>query len=163
MPNADYNLDNVILRLSSYDAGENPLVQIRDNAGGNVPSGGNVLATLTNPTSQGSGTFNYTFTPSSAFTFMENATYWLYITATSGSVVWRASNPGITPTGIATGGVYRFSSDGGSSFDDSTTLNSFQINATEVNNPPVTTPEPASVVGLIAFSVGLLATKKRKQ
>jgi hypothetical protein len=67
---------------------------------------------------------------------------------------WLASLPSITPTGIATYTDRLLSFDSGTTWGASTTSNSFQINATP-------TPEPASILGLIAFGGGLLASKRR--
>jgi len=161
-----YQLDDVILRLQNYTSpADNPVVQIRDNTGGANPFNSNVLAILTNPPSTSTAVSSFTFTPSTPFTFVQNATYWLYVASANGGFGWRATTkPGITPTGIATGGTYRFSTNGGTTFTDNNDIqNSFQINATEVNNPPVTTPEPATVVILIAFGLGFLVTKNLKK
>ncbi len=154
----DYQLDDVILRLKEYNnAGDIPLVQIRDNSDPANPANGNVLATLNNPAPNDGSSDNFTFTPSTPFTFIQNATYFLYVTATGGSYDWNRSNPAVSPTGIATNNGYLFSSNVGTSFNSSSSLTSFQINAT------AQTPEPTSMIGLIAVGVGLFATKKGKQ
>jgi len=150
----------VILRLGDYESGDVPLVQIRNDVGGSDP-GSTVLASFTNPTPQGTGNFGYTFTPTSPLTFTAGTKYWLYVTVTSGSFDWRASNPGITPTGIATSSGYRFQNFGGS-FNNSTTLNSFQINATEITGPVASTPEPGAIAALSLFGLGLLGVKGRR-
>ncbi|WP_159293643.1 choice-of-anchor R domain-containing protein [Microcystis aeruginosa] len=157
----NYSLDNAILRLSGYDPGETPLVQIRNDVGGSDP-GSTVLASFTNPTPQGAGNFDYTFTPTSPFTFTAGTKYWLYVTSTSGSFNWRASNPGITPTGIATSSGARSSNDSGASFNNSSIFNSFQINATEITGPVASTPEPGAIAALSLFGLGLLGVKGRR-
>ena len=157
----NYSLDNVILRLDDYGTGETPLVQIRNDVGGSDP-GSTVLATFTNPTPQGLGVFNYTFTPTGPLTFAAGTKYWLYVTSTSGGFDWSGSIPGITPTGIATSSGYRFSNDGGSSFFSSTVFNSFQINATEITGPVASTPEPSAIAALSLFGLGLLGVKGRR-
>jgi hypothetical protein len=162
---SNQSLDNVIVRLGSYsDASTAPIVEIRADAGGLDP-GSTVLATLTTPASQGSGIFNYTFTPSSPFTFTAGTKYWLYaysLSTTTNSPAWQASVPAITPTGIATFNNFRFSNNTGSTWTNSATFNSFQINVTEV--PPIvpSVPEPASVLGLMVIGTGLLASRQKK-
>ncbi|MCA2646236.1 MULTISPECIES: choice-of-anchor R domain-containing protein [unclassified Microcystis] len=155
----NYSLDNAILRLGSYATGETPLVQIRNDVGGSNP-GSTVLASFTNPTPQGLGVFNYTFTPTGPLTFAAGTKYWLYVTSTSGGLGWSASISGITPTGIATSSGYRFSS--GASFSSSTVFNSFQINATEITGPVASTPEPGAIAALSLFGLGLLGVKGRR-
>ncbi|GCA70839.1 hypothetical protein MiYa_02374 [Microcystis aeruginosa NIES-2519] len=157
----NYSLDNAILRLSGYDPGETPLVQIRNDVGGSDP-GSTVLASFTNPTPQGAGNFDYTFTPTGPLTFTAGTKYWLYVTITSGDFNWSASNPGITPTGIATSSVARLSNDSGASFSSSSIFNSFQINATEITGPVASTPEPGAIAALSLFGLGLLGVKGRR-
>ncbi|WP_155726588.1 choice-of-anchor R domain-containing protein [Microcystis aeruginosa] len=157
----NYSLDNVILRLENYETGDAPLVQIRNDVGGSDP-GSTVLANFTNPTPQGVGVFNYTFTPTSPFTFAAVTKYWLYVTSTSGNFVWRGSNPSITPTGIATSSGARFSNNSGASFNNSSIFNSFQINATEITGPVARTPEPSAIAALSLFGLGLLGVKGRR-
>ncbi|WP_353853396.1 choice-of-anchor R domain-containing protein [Microcystis sp. LE19-10.1B] len=155
----NYSLDNAILRLSGYDPGETPLVQIRNDVGGSDP-GSTVLASFTNPTPQGAGNFDYTFTPTGPFTFTAGTKYWLYVTSTSGDFLWSASSTIQTPTGIATFSGARFGS--GASFFPSSVLNSFQINATEITGPVARTPEPSAIAALSLFGLGLLGVKSRR-
>ncbi|MDJ0671631.1 MAG: choice-of-anchor R domain-containing protein [Microcystis sp. M53598_WE2] len=157
----NYSLDNAILRLGDYETGDNPLVQIRNDVGGSNP-GSTVLASFTNPTPQGAGNFNYTFTPTSPFTFTAGTKYWLYVASTSGSLTWNGSFPSKTPTGIATPSGSRFSNDSGASFNNSSIFNSFQINATEITGPVARTPEPSAIAALSLFGLGLLGVKGRR-
>ncbi|NCR72513.1 MAG: hypothetical protein GPI93_15605 [Microcystis aeruginosa LG13-12] len=154
----NYSLDNVILRLRDYETGDAPLVQIRNDVGGSNP-GSTVLANFTNPTPQGVGVFNYTFTPTSPFTFAAVTKYWLYVTSAIGNFFWNASSPNKTPTGIATSSGVRASGDGGATFGNSSVLNSFQINATEITGPVASTPEPSAIAALSLFGLGLLGVK----
>jgi len=108
------------------------------------------------------GVFNYTFTPTGPLTFAAGTKYWLYVISTSGSFVWRGSSPGITPTGIATSSGARVSDDSGASFSNSSILNSFQINATEITGPVASTPEPSAIAALSLFGLGLLGVKGRR-
>ena len=155
----NYSLDNVILRLENYGTGEAPLVQIRNDVGGSNP-GSTVLASFTNPTPQGAGNFDYTFTPTGPFTFTAGTKYWLYVTSTSGDFDWSASSTIQTPTGIATFSGARFGSE--EIFFDSTVFNSFQINATEITGPVASTPEPGAIAALSLFGLGLLGVKGRR-
>jgi hypothetical protein len=157
----NYSLDNVILRLENYGSGDVPLVQIRNDVGGSDP-GSTVLASFTNPTPQGVGVFNYTFTPTSPFTFAAVTKYWLYVTSTIADFFWNASDPSRTPTGIATSSGSRVSNNSGASFTNSTLLNSFQINATEITGPVASTPEPSAIAALSLFGLGLLGVKGRR-
>ncbi|CAO5066054.1 PEP-CTERM sorting domain-containing protein [Microcystis aeruginosa] len=157
----NYSLDNAILRLGNYESGDVPLVQIRNDVGGSDP-GSTVLASFTNPTPQGAGTFDYTFTPTGPLTFTAGTKYWLYVTSTVEGFGWRASNPGITPTGIATLSGNRARNFSGSSFNNSSVLNSFQINATEITGPVASTPEPGAIAALSLFGLGLLGVKGRR-
>lgn len=156
----DYTLDNVILRLRNYENGDVPVVQIRNDVG-SVNPGATVLAALANPSPQGTGIFNYTFTPSSSFTFQAATKYWLYVTGSAGSYDWMASSPAVTPTGFANFGEFAFSSNGGSSFSPSNVgFNSFEINAT-----PVSAAVPFefnSLIGLFGFFGGSFVLRKIK-
>nr|WP_304412243.1 choice-of-anchor R domain-containing protein [Microcystis sp. T1-4] len=154
----NYSLDNAILRLGGYQTGVAPLVQIRNDVGGSNP-GSTVLASFTNPTPQGLGVFNYTFTPTGPFTFTAGTKYWLYVTSTSGAFGWNASSPSQTPTGIATLSGNRFAN--GASFFASITSNSFQINTADIP-PSVATPEPGAIAALSLFGLGLLGVKGRR-
>ncbi|TRV05235.1 MAG: PEP-CTERM sorting domain-containing protein [Microcystis wesenbergii Mw_MB_S_20031200_S109] len=155
----NYSLDNAILRLGDYESGDVPLVQIRNDVGGSDP-GSTVLTSFTNPTAQGSGIFNYTFTPTAPFTFIAGTKYWLYVQSSSGSFEWRFSVPSTTPTGIATSSGNRLSN--GGSFVNSSFFNSFQINATEITGPVASTPEPTAIAALSLFGLGLLGIKGRR-
>nr|WP_287705527.1 MULTISPECIES: choice-of-anchor R domain-containing protein [unclassified Microcystis] len=157
----NYSLENAILRLGNYDPGDVPVVQIRNDVGGSNP-GSTVLASFTNPTGLGAAISNYTFTPTSPFTFAAGTKYWLYVTSTSGSFNWRSSNPSITPTGIATSSGARVSNNSGGSFSNSSVLNSFRINATEITGPVASTPEPSAIAALSLFGLGLLGVKGRR-
>ena len=141
---SDYSLNNVVLRLGGYDSGETLDVQLRDDGGANP--GSTVLVSLTAPASQGAGNFDYTFTPTAAFALLADTRYWLYVAFISGTFDFRGSSPGVTPTGIATLDGNRFSTNGGATFSNSSVINSFQINGTEV-----TVPEPAT---LALFALG---------
>ncbi len=160
----NYSLDNVILRLSGFSStSASPIVQIRNDVGTSNP-GSTILASFTNPSGL-AGINNYTFTKVSPFTFSAATKYWLYVTSTTGTNFgWRASSPSKAATGIPgiTTNQIRVTN-GIGAFVNSTVLNTFQINATEVIPPPVTTPEPSAIGALSLLGLGLLASKGRRR
>ncbi|MCS7033341.1 MAG: hypothetical protein NZ561_05005, partial [Phycisphaerae bacterium] len=94
----------------------------------------------------------YTFTPAAQFFLQPNTSYWLRATGIAGSSWdWRGNSPAIVPTGIATyGGQSLFTTNAGTSWTTSTTINSFQLN--EI-------PEPGAI--LAAAGVGALLLRRR--
>lgn len=150
----DYSLSSVILRLGSYNSGDTPVLTIRNDTGGSNP-GSTVLASFTNPTPLGAAILNYTFNPSSAFTFQAGTKYWLNLGISAGSITWLSSGPNVTPTGTPTFGAYRISGNNGTTFNNSPTLNSFQIDAVE------SVPEPSTMAGAgVAAAFGYIAKRK---
>ena len=72
---------------------------------------------------------------------------------TGSNVDWRGSSPSIIPTGIAVyGGQSLFTSNGGTSWSSSATINTFELNSV--------IPEP-SALGLAA--IGMLAFLRRSR
>ncbi|PZU92470.1 MAG: hypothetical protein DCE90_18280 [Pseudanabaena sp.] len=133
----DYQLDNIVLRLSNYntDAGDVALLQIYADAAktSTSPLGATLESVLfNNPTSASDAASVFTFTPTANFTFAADTRYWLLVDATSGSYFWRSSFPNVTPTGIATFDSLKSSSNNGGSYFNSGSFNSFQVNATPV-------------------------------
>jgi hypothetical protein len=139
----DYQLDNIILRLQSYNtnAGDVALIQIYADAAktSTSPLGATLQSVLfSNPTSSSDTVNNFTFTPTSTFTFAADTRYWLLVDPTVGGFNWRANNPAITPTGVSgiTSNGYQISSNNGTSYADSSFFNSFDINATAATAVP---------------------------
>ena len=159
-----YSLDNVVLRLGNYDINDSFSLEIRNNAG--TTPGSTILTSLNlepGQAPQGLTNAYYRFISNSSFTFQSSSTYWLYLdiattSGGSGSIEWRASNPRVIPLGVAAFGGYQISNNGGTSFSNSSTYNSFQINATEVS---VAVPEPLTILGAIA-AVGFGSVFKRR-
>jgi hypothetical protein len=138
----NYTLDSIFLRLRNYNttpAGGNDVAQLKiykDSAKTSTSPIGTTLESLTfnKPSSTSNTARNFTFTPTTNFTFLANTRYWLLVTASSGNNFhWTLNNPGVQPTGIRglISNGYKFSSNG-STYNNTTIPNSFQINATPV-------------------------------
>jgi hypothetical protein len=162
---SNYSLNDIVLRLGNYNSSfDTPLLQIyADSAKTSTNPNGATLqgVTFTKPTSSSNAIGNFTFTPNSAFTFLADTRYWLRLSGTTGSNFdWSGSFPGITPTGIAgiTVNGFQLSGNGGTSYINSTVLNTFQINATAAAATAV--PEPTSLPGYVTLLGGLLAARK---
>lgn len=156
MPGTAYTLDSVVLRLGNFESADTLLLEIRNDAGGNP--GSTVLATFTSPTGQGASTLDYTFTPTTTFTLSSSTNYWLVAAVSNGSVAWRANNPGIAPTGVATYNGIKSTNNNGTSWASSTTINSFSITGTAV-------PEPSTVIlsGLAVSAIAATSYFRRRK
>lgn len=160
----NYSLGNVILRLGSYTAEDTPIVQIRNDEGTGNP-GTTVLANFINPAPDTSATFvNYTFTPTGPLTFLAGTKYWLYVTASSGGLLWRGSSgsPITGIPGIAVNDI-KLSTDSGASFSNTGALMTFAIDTTDPTPPPVGTPEPGTPIALSLLGLGLLGSQIRRK
>lgn len=149
----DYFLTGVRLRLGNYDPNETVILQIREHTGSNTAPGANVLMTFTGPPGQGVANADYGFTPNGTLTLQAGSSYWVYVGGFAGqSFDWKASSPGIVPTGIATYGANLFTTNAGGSWSNSTIINTFLIEGKLVPSP-----------GLAAFGVGLAAIGLRRR
>ncbi len=129
-----YTLDFVTLRLEYFSTASVPVVQLYSNVGGQL---GVPLHTLSNPAIV-VGTDNFTFTPTSQVDLNANETYWLLVwnnASVANSFRWLASAPALAPTGLATSAGYRFSNGPPPPTGNSTTQNTYSINATIVPSP----------------------------
>jgi len=171
LPGQSYTLDSAVLRLR-LDTFARPLTApvlrlLNDSGNPDIP-GSIVLSTFSTPTLVG-GINNFTFTPTSPFTLLAGQKYWLALSSaadfdTSG-LNWLASNPAVTPAGVATLSGNRFTSDGGANWVASTTVNSFTINGTLVPTRGGVIPEPGTLA-LVATALlplaGAVARKHRR-
>jgi hypothetical protein len=154
-----YSLDSVTMRLLVNAAGGTFNLELYE---GSPNPAGSAVATFTVPTLNTLGFGTYTFTPDAAATLLPDTTYWLVaysLTTGSGNQIqWAQSNPGVTPTGIATYAGARFNSPATlPPTAQVTLLNSFQIDAT-----PRAVPEP-STVGLVFGSLAVVMVMQRRR
>ena len=130
-----YVLDNIILRLSGYDTTDTPQLQIYSGGTNTPPIGASLPVSFTSNTPSSVGSNNFTFTPTSTFTFAADTRYWLVVSGAGTNYVWRGSNPIIAPstTAISSFDGYAVSINGGTSYTaNSLPFNTFEINATAV-------------------------------
>ncbi|MEM7144306.1 MAG: choice-of-anchor R domain-containing protein [Verrucomicrobiota bacterium] len=158
MPANDFTIDNILLRLADPSVLDGtPDITLRADAAG-LP--GAQLATFNAPAPALSGaTQTHIFTPVGAITLNANAAYWIHVghVGPTGSYAWVDSAPSTNPSGLATFGQYRVSSDDGSTFPTvSPNRLKFEVNATLV-------PEPSAALLLpLAILVPLLRHHRRR-
>lgn len=157
-----YHLSAVRLRLE-FEAADTPGVVHLVNDSGGLNPGTSTLVAFQNP-SFATGTATYTFNPTTPFVLQPNTKYWLQVTGADSSNpwIWRASAPGIVPTGPrATYGSHRLSVTGGTNWSNSIVRNSFEIQGHAVPEPNAV-PEPsAALLFLPALGVVVLARRRR--
>lgn len=150
---SDSVVSSLTLRLDGYTTGDILTVDLRNDTGGADP-GSTVLLSFNPPVAQGVGTFDYTFTPNASYTLQASTKYWLYFTMqtqVSTNFYWIASSPSVNPsTSLATLDGYRFSTNSGSTYNNSSVLNTFQLSGVS------SVPEPSSVI-LAGVSITALA------
>ena len=126
------------MRLSGYDTTTNDTALLQIYADAAKTSASPLGATLQSVqfanTPSNNVVGDFTFTPTSTFTFAADTRYWLLHDATAGSYLWGSNNPVITPTGISgiTFNGYQVSTNNGGIYTNDTNFSSFKINATAV-------------------------------
>ena len=93
---SDYTLDNITLQLFNYntDGGDVALLRIYEDVNKNSTNPNSASAVLQssleflNPSSSSDTLNNFTFTPTSTFTFLADTRYWLLVDETAGSYDW---------------------------------------------------------------------------
>lgn len=150
-----YDITSITLRLTNFDANDTAILEIRDHNGTTTSPGAGVVGTFTAPAGGGAAAADYSFSPNGTVTLQPGTSYWIVLSgaASPSTFDWRGSSPGITPTGVATYGPGNlFTSNGGTSWSNSSTINTFRIEGV--------IPSPASI-GLLALA-GLAAARRRR-
>jgi hypothetical protein len=156
-----------LLRLESYNTTAGDLVRLqiyRDSAKTSTSPLGATLESLTfnNPSSTSDTAGNFNFTPTTAFTFLEDTRYWLLMTVPSGPVGWRWNSPSVTPTGISgmVNNGYQFDN-GSGTYTASFNFNSFQIDATDAT--PVPFESNAAPAGMVIVFGAFMLRRRLQQ
>ena len=160
-----YTLDSVTLRLMNLIGSPTLQLDLFADSGGN-PVGPSLVSFAIPPLPGGFS--DVTFTPSAAFTFSPSTPYWLaakgvgHSGLTEDTIGWRASLPGITPTGIAASDGYRFSSSGVDPPTDASDgiLNTYQVDGTPLASEA---PEPSSLTLFGLGALGLAGYRWRRR
>lgn len=136
---SDYNITSITLRLGNYiTPADVAVLEIRNHTGSTTAPGLTVVGSFIAPASGSATIASFVFAPSGTVTLQAGTSYWIYLSGADPvtSFDWRGSSPSITPTGIATyGGQSLFTTNGGTSWTSSATINSFLIEGTIVPAP----------------------------
>jgi hypothetical protein len=154
---SDYTVSSVTLRLGNYiTPGDGAILEIRNHTGSTTAPGTTVLGSFTAPASASNTIADFVFSPVGAITLQASTAYWIVLlgAASPSTFDWRGSSPSVTPTGIASyGGQSLFTTNAGSSWTTSATINTFQIDGVAVPAP----------VGAGVLAIGcLVATRRRR-
>jgi hypothetical protein len=154
---ASYSLDSVTVRLGVNDLAATIQYDLFGTSGGN-PTGPSLVSFIIPALAV--GTDNYTLLPGNPFVLQPGETYWVAATGSSPTpdgIVWRATSPGITPTGVATNAGYRFNDDGTyPPVGGSSVFNTYQVNGTLQ-----AVPEPATLAMFGVLAAGALGVRRR--
>jgi hypothetical protein len=155
---SNFTLTSAILRLQSSGGplGVPLLSLVADNGG--LP--GTQIATFASPVLGTDQIANYTFAPTSSVTLLQGMTYWLVLTSAPGSplIDWKASRPGVTPSGLFTHSGAMFATVG-AGLAPSGILNSYALEGEAIAAIPL----PAGGLLLISAVGGFLALRRRKR
>ncbi len=155
-PGVGQLLTDVQLRLAFYSTPDDALVQIAADSGSNTP--GSVVATLTPPGAvSGDPATTYTFTPGGPVNLSAATKYWLVVdNSPDRSFEWWGN--GGAPTGTATFGAYRETTDGIGWVDYTDGTPAFAINTVPVPEPAATTAVSLALV----VAAGLLHWRRQR-
>ena len=161
MPDNDYNLDNVVLRLQNALTNGAPRISLHANDGGADP--GTEITVFNNPALMDALT-HYNFTPATHVVLRAGATYWILVdhTTNAASYLWYRSDPSKAATGLATFNSQRTSANDGATYGPGGLFHfSFQVNGTIV---PIPTLSQWSLIilGFGLISIGIVAVKNSK-
>lgn len=152
---SSYDITSITLRLGNYiTPGDGAILELRDHTGVNTAPGATVLGMFTAPLSNSSAIGDFVFSPVGTITVLPGTAYWIVARGVDAatSYDWKGSSPGKTPTGIATYGSNLFTSNGGTSWSNSSIINTFQIDGV------IPAPGTAALLGL----GGLIALRRRR-
>jgi len=122
------NIGNLTLRLRNYTTAGEVVAELRNDSGDPQIPGDTILLSFEVPPPGGEDIQDYILTPSDSYTLQAETTYWLIVYGIDGgSFDWMASDPGITPTGIASFLNAHFTTNGGSIWSSSSIINSFEL------------------------------------
>ncbi len=139
---SSYTLSDVTLLLDSTDGGTAAVSIYSDG----LLSPGSLVGTLASSTSAGSTLTPLTFS-TSGLSLAADATYWVVLQATSGSVDWAWTDDN-TGSGVGYQGTWGISSDAGTTwFTDDIYPTQFSVDATVANTA---TPEPDALTMVFA-------------
>jgi hypothetical protein len=126
-----YDITSITLRLGNYiTPGDNAVLTIRNHTGSTTMPGSTIIGSFTAPASASATIGDFVFTPVGTVTLQPGTSYWIHVAGADSvtSFDWRGSSPSVTPTGIATyGGQSLFTTNGGTSWSSSATINTFRI------------------------------------
>jgi hypothetical protein len=151
-----YHLDSVTLRLAEQSGSTSTLSVVLFGGSAAAPSGP-ALDGFTTPSIPTLAS-NVTFTPTAPLVLQAGTNYWLEVSGQSDTldgIVWYASNPAVTPTGVASslGALFASTLGTGGSLEPSSVINTFQVTGSPVVMPGEV-PEPP---GLIQSGFSVLA------
>jgi hypothetical protein len=152
------DLESVTLRLAQQP-GSTSTLSVQLFGGSSAGPSGPELVDF-NTTSIPTLASNVTFLPTTSLVLAAGTTYWLEALGQSDTlngIVWYASSPSVTPTGLATSLGAQFSSDfsSGGLLSPSNVLNTFEV--TGFQDTITGVPEPAGLIqGTISVLAGLL-------
>jgi hypothetical protein len=159
MGGQSYDLASVTLRLAEQVGSSSTLSVELFGGTSSTPSGPALVGfnSATIPSIAG----NVTFTPTSSLVLQAGASYWLEVSGQSDTldgIVWYASNPAVTPIGVATSAGALFTNQLGSglALQPSSFMNTFQVTgSSDAGITSITSiPEPA---GLIQAALSVVA------